>query len=174
MSVKIKIESLLFVSSKPLTVKRLAEVIGQKKEEVKIALDELMSDYDARKGGLMLLRNGQEVQMATVPDSSEMIKDFLKDEAFGELTRPSLEALTIVAYRGPITKAELEQIRGVNCSLILRNLMIRGLVDNQDEKYIITFDFLRHLGLRETTELPDFEKLNSDQNLQKILEAEDK
>ena len=52
--------------------------------------------------------------------------------------------------------------------------MIRGLVENQDEKYIITFDFLRHLGLKETTELPDYEKLNSDENLQKILDTEDK
>lgn len=173
MELKAKIESLLFVSTKPLTVKRLVDVTGKKKEDVSKALDALLEDYDGRKGGLVILRNGNEVQMATSPDHADMVKEFLKNEAFGELTRPSLEALTIVAYRGPITKAELEQIRGVNCSLILRNLMIRGLVEMKDEKYTITFDFLRYLGLKSVEELPDYEKLNSDENLQKLLEKQE-
>lgn len=170
---KAKIESLLFVSTKPLTVKRLADVTEAKKDEVKKALDELLADYDSREGGLVILRNGEEVQMATGPDHADMVKEFLKDETFGELTRPSLEALTIVAYRGPITKAELEQIRGVNCSLILRNLMIRGLVEMKDERYIVTFDFLRYLGLKSVSELPEYEKLNSDENPQKLLEKKE-
>lgn len=182
MSAKSEIESLLFVSSRPLSVKRLAEATGHGKDEVRKALEELVAEYDAREGGgLVVLRNGDEVQLATSPDHAEMVKEFLKDETFGELTRPALETLTIVAYRGPLTKAELEQIRGVNCSLILRNLMIRGLVEILEAKdahpgapaqYRITFDFLRYLGLRQTSELPDFEALRSDENLQKLIDAQ--
>ncbi|TFG35175.1 MAG: hypothetical protein E4H47_02040, partial [Parcubacteria group bacterium] len=79
------------------------------------------------------------------------------------------------AYRGPITKADLDAIRGVNCSLILRNLMIKGLVEQREDKekmaifYHVTFDFLKYLGITETKELPDFEKLNKDENIEKIL-----
>lgn len=173
MSLKHAIESLLFVSSKPLTSKRLADVLEKKKDEVEKALKELVADYDARDGGLVVLRNEGAYQIATDPNHGELVKAFLKDEAFGELTRPSLETLTIVGYRGPLTKPELEQIRGVNCSLILRNLMIRGLVAQNGETYAVTMDFLRHLGLKSVEELPDYEKLNSDENLQKLLEDQE-
>lgn len=179
MSVKSEIESLLFVSSRPLSLKRLAEVTGHPKDAVDQALETLAAELAARQdSGIILMRSGEEVQLATSPDNAEMIKTFLKDESFGELTRPALETLTIIGYRGPLTKAELEQIRGVNCSLILRNLMIRGLVETEGGKaddptapalYRATFDFLRYLGLRETSELPDYEHLHSDENLQKLL-----
>jgi segregation and condensation protein B len=172
MSVKSEIESLLFVSSRPLSLKRLVDVTGHAKDEVKTALDELVAEYKERAdAGFVILRNGDEVQLATAPDNAEMVKTFLKDETFGELTRPALETLTIVGYRGPLTKPELEQIRGVNCSLILRNLMIRGLVEQKDELYAVTFDFIRYLGLREVSELPDYENLRSEENLKKLLEA---
>jgi len=181
MSVKSEIESLLFVSSRPLSAKRLAEASGHSKDEVKTALDALAAEYDAREdSGVILLRNGDEIQLATAPDHAEMVKSYLKDESFGELTRPALETLTIVGYRGPLTKAELEQIRGVNCSLILRNLMIRGLVETEGGKtddpsapatYRVTFDFLRYLGIRQMSELPEYENLRSDENLQKLIEA---
>lgn len=175
------IESLLFVSSRPLTAKRLAEASGLSKEDVQAALEALIADYDARENsGTVLLRHGDEVQLATASANAEAVKAFLKDESFGELTRPALETLTIVGYRGPLTKAELEQIRGVNCSLILRNLMIRGLVETEGGRaddpaapatYRVTFDFLRYLGLRQISELPDYESLRSDENLQKLLDA---
>ncbi len=181
MSAKSEIESLLFVSSRPLSVKRLAEATGRDKKEIQEGLDALISEYEARKdAGVIVLQNGDEVQLATSPDQAEMVKNFLKDESFGELTRPALETLTIVGYRGPLTKAELEQIRGVNCSLILRNLLIRGLVETEGGKtddpsapatYRVTFDFLRYLGIRKTNELPDFDSLHSDENLQKLLDA---
>ena len=181
MSVKSEIESLLFVSSRPLSIKRLAEATNRDKKDVQQALDELLAEYDARpESGFTVLRNGDEVQLATSPEHAEMVKTFLKDETFGELTRPALETLTIVGYRGPLTKAELEQIRGVNCSLILRNLLIRGLVETEGGKtddpsapatYRVTFDFLRYLGIRQTNDLPDYAALSSDENLQKLLDA---
>jgi segregation and condensation protein B len=181
MSVKSEIESLLFVSSRPLSMKRLAEVTGHSRQEITTALEALTSELDARAdSGFIVMRNGEEIQLATNPDNAEMVKGYLKDESFGELTRPALETLTIIGYRGPLTKAELEQIRGVNCSLILRNLLIRGLVETEGGKaddpavpalYRPTFDFLRYLGIREASELPEYENLRSDENLQKLLEA---
>jgi segregation and condensation protein B len=93
------------------------------------------------------------------------------------LTKPGLETLTIVAYRGPITKPELELIRGVNCSLILRNLLMRGLVVQQpgtegDEvlaQYTASPEFLQYLGFTSVQQLPNFDELHSHQLLEELL-----
>jgi segregation and condensation protein B len=175
-NLKSQIESLLYISNKPLTAAKLAELAGAEKGAAEEALKALEEEYDKRENsGIRVLRQGDKVQMATSPDNAEIIQGFLKDEVAGELTRPSLETLTIVAYRGPISKAELEQIRGVNCSLILRNLMIKGLVESSEDKkmgvalYGVTFDFLRHLGISAVGELPDYEKLSQAETLDKLL-----
>lgn len=171
-----KIESLLFVAARPMNVKRLVEVCGAEKEEVNAALEAIAAKYNVEGSGIRLLHNGNEVQMSTSPDNSKLVQEFLKDETTGELTKPSLETLTIIAYRGPVTKAELEQIRGVNCSLILRNLLMRGLVEAQGEPYDpqttfrVTMDFIRFLGVAGVEELPDYDKLRSHENIVRVLE----
>ena len=128
-SIKSKIESILFISNRPLMIKKLVEMTKSESSKVKEAINELMSEYNQTDKGIQIAKIGQKIQMTTMADNSKMVKEFIKDETTGDLTKPQLEALTIIAYRGPITKAELEQIRGVNCSLILRNLMIRGLIE---------------------------------------------
>lgn len=171
-----QIESLLFVAARPLNVKRLCEATGATKDEVVAALDAIAAKHNAEGSGIRILRNGNDVQMSTAPDNSKSVQEFLKDETTGELTKPSLETLTIIAYRGPVTKAELEQIRGVNCSLILRNLLMRGLVEAQGEPYEpqttfrVTMDFLRFLGVSGVEELPDYDKLRSHENILRVLE----
>lgn len=171
-----KIESILFIAARPMNVKKLAEICGVSKEEVHQALEELIGFYNQSGRGVRIMHLGNDVQMTTAPDMSKMVQEFIKDETTGELTKPSLEALTIIAYRGPITKPELEQIRGVNCSLILRNLMMRGLVEMIGEPgepqttYRVTMDFLRFLGVSGVEELPDYDKLRSHENIVKILE----
>lgn len=176
MSLKSKIESILFISTRPLTIKKLVELLGSDEEKIKIAISELFSDYENRKdSGLQINRIGKQYQLSTVPDNQKIVKDFVREELTGELTRPQLETLTVIAYRGPISKEELEQIRGVNCSLILRNLMIRGLIESEDDKksmktyYFITFDFLRFLGLREISQLPEYDKLHSSEILEQLI-----
>jgi len=170
-----KIESLLFIAARPMNVKKLAEICEADREDVLKILDELAEFYNKGQRGIRLLRNGNDVQLTTAPDVSRLVQDFIKDETTGEMTKPSLEALTVIAYRGPITKAELEQIRGVNCSLILRNLMMRGLVEMNGEPgepqttYRVTMDFLRFLGVAGVEDLPDFEKLRSHENVTRIL-----
>lgn len=171
-----QIESLLFVASRPLTFKKLAEAIGCKEKEAEDALRTLKDKYNQKGSGLQLMTDGRAAQMITNPENRKLIKDYVKDEITGELTRPSLEALTIIAYRGPIAKPELEQIRGVNCSLILRNLLMRGLIEAEEDRvngrtmYRATFDFLRFLGIREPSELPDYEKLRNNDLLAKLQE----
>lgn len=174
---KNKIESLLFISHKPLAVSELSKLIGATKEEVESTVQELMVDYLEKGGGICINNIGDKYQMATSDQNAELIGKFLNTEMTGELSRPSLETLTIIAYRGPISKVELELIRGVNCSLILRNLLMRGLVEAKEDKergistYQITFDFLKYLGINATAELPDFDRLNRSNNLEKLLQG---
>lgn len=177
MELKYQIESLLFISHKPLSISELVKLLEAEKSAVETALAELTAEYHQKNGGVEILQLEDKYQMAVAGENSELVAKFLKTEVTGELTRPSLETLTIVAYRGPISKVELELIRGVNCSLILRNLMMRGLVEAKEDKdrgttvYQITFEFLKHLGFDNIAELPDFEKLNRNNNLEKLLQG---
>ncbi|PIS42829.1 MAG: SMC-Scp complex subunit ScpB [Candidatus Kerfeldbacteria bacterium CG08_land_8_20_14_0_20_40_16] len=179
MSLSSEIESILFIASRPLTLNKIAEIVNQDKKEVAEALKELTEWYDQRGKGIKLMRHGNKYELISSPQNAKVVRKFLKDELTGELTRPSLEALSIIAYRGPVTKGELETIRGVNCSLIIRNLLIRGLIELEENKqdsltyYRITFDFMRYLGINDVKELPDFEKLSKDHNLDELL-REDK
>jgi segregation and condensation protein B len=118
--------------------------------------------------------------MVTSPETSEFIKKYIKDETTGDLSRPSLETLTIIAYRGPISKTDLDRIRGVNCALILRNLLVRGLIESKDDKdseevfYNASLEFLKFLGVNRVDELPDYEKLHKDDCIDKIIERSEK
>lgn len=180
MSLSSEIESLLFIAGRSLSTKKIGELLEKDKKEITEALVQLIKKYEIEDNGIKLLHYGEKYELATSPANAKVVRNFLKDEFTGELTRPSLETLSIIAYRGPITKAELETIRGVNCSLILRNLMIRGLVETEENKqdsiayYQLTFDFLRYLGVSNIKELPDYEKLNSDKNLEELLQVEEK
>ena len=112
----------------------------------------------------------------TAPTTTAVAQEFVKEEMTGELTKPSLETLTVIAYRGPVSKPELELIRGVNCSLILRNLLIRGLIEEISDKqrgrrYQITMDFLKFLGVSSPSELPKYQELNAAEMLQQLLAA---
>lgn len=170
-----KIESILFVATKPLTAKRLAELTGGDVKAVEEALNEVESRHATAGGGILLQRHGATVQFVTSPVASRIVTEYLKEEQAGELTRPALETLTIIAYRGPISKIQLDTIRGVNCALILRNLMIKGLVEatpNKDKlqtSYEVTTDFLRFMGLTKISDLPDYDKLHNEETLNMLL-----
>lgn len=175
MSIKSQIESLLFISAKPISIKQLAELVGKSEEEIKTAGDELEEEYKSSQRGVQIIRNGSKYQMVSSPDNAKLVQEFIKDETTGELSRPSLETLTIIAYRGPISKTDLDHIRGVNCSLILRNLLIRGLIEAKSDKkgetyYNVTFDFIRFLGINDISELPDYIKLSHIETIDKMLD----
>ena len=148
---------------------------GEEKEKVNNAVSELIAEYSQADRGVVIQKIDDQIQLATSAENAKLVKDFIKAETTGELTRAALEALTIIAYRGPVSRADIEQIRGVNCAIILRNLLIRGLIASSQDKrkmqttYNITFDFLQFLGLKEQSELPDYQKLNSSESLEKII-----
>lgn len=173
-----QLESLLFVASKPLTVKKLAKLLGQAEWSVMSALQTLQSTYGA-DSGIRLISTGEEWQLTTHPDNQTLVENLVKAEVGGELTRPQLETLTVISYCGPITKPELEQIRGVNCSLIIRNLLIRGLVKEVDggvhlvPTYEVTMEYLRHMGIANLNELPDYATLHHHEYITKTTENQE-
>lgn len=173
------IESILFVASKPLSAKTIARALDVQEKDVVEAIEELKMRYNQETSGIYILEIGDEVQMGTNPDAVNIIDGFMKDEVAGELTKAQLETLTVIAYRGPVTRAELEQIRGVNCALILRNLLQRGLVEERagDESvfpsYTLSFEALRHLGVTSVTELPDYDTIHGHKNIEVALNQND-
>lgn len=177
-NLKAKLESLLLVTHKPLGFKKMSEILSCKPAEIKTCLEELSAEYQNASRGIRLLINNETAQLVSSPENAGLVKQYLKDDLTGELTEPSVETLTIIAYRQPVSKAELEQIRGINCSLILRNLLIRGLVEAEFSRerattlYSVTLDFLKYLGINSVAELPDYEKLNNDENLLKMVNSE--
>jgi len=178
MSLRSQIESLLFVSSQPISISQLKKLTDAKKADVASALRELQENYDSlTESGIQLVVSGDKYQLVSHFDNAKLVKSFLKSDITGELTDPALETLTIVAYRGPITKPELEQIRGVNCGLILRNLLIRGLIERTEEKkldvprYQVTHAFIKFLGVPSVEKLPDYEKLSKHETLDEVLKS---
>ena len=158
--IKALVESLLFVAEESVSVDRLAALLEVSPEEVETALQELGQEYAQR--GLRLQRKGQLVQMVTAPEAADHIRRFLGLEVTGKLSPASLEALAVVAYRQPVTRAEVEAIRGVNSDAVLRTLVNRGLIEEEGrlEKagrpivYGTTFEFLQQFGLTTLDQLP--------------------
>ena len=175
MSLSVNIEALLFVAGKPLTAKKIAELVEASEKDTQLALEELQAAYASRESGVRIFSTGRQWQMGTAGTSAAVVEKFVREEFSGELTRPQLETLTVIAYRGPISKTELEIIRGVSCGLILRNLLIRGLIDEEHDsvlkqsKYRVSIDFLRHLGLQSVETLPEYASLHSHEVLQTML-----
>lgn len=180
MSIQSQLESILFVASKPLSVKKMAKVLNSSEDEVISNLQTLFEKYSPAAGGIVLLNNNDEWQLVSNPENREVSENFIKAEISGELTKPQLETLTVVSYCGPITKPELDQIRGVNCALILRNLLMRGLVKETDDssdlipKYEVTMDFVRAVGLQTVQELPEYNELHAHEFITKVLEMSEK
>lgn len=172
-----KIEALLFVESKPFSFKKIAKLTGESEDAIAEAAKALQVEYDTHKAGVRLVVEGTNVQLMTAPEQAEFIAEYLNAEQTGELTRPSMETLTIIAYRGPVSKAEIELIRGINCSVILRNLLMRGLAEDVGETetgspvYRVTLEFLRFLGVNKVEDLPNYEELNENVHLQELLEG---
>lgn len=170
-----QLEACLFVAAKPVAIKDLARTLDLDLDHLQRAIDDLMRLRNVADSGVHVLLLDATVQLVTNPGCADVVAKMAKDEAAPELTRPSLEALTIIAYRGPVTKPEIEAIRGVNCSLILRNLLMRGLVEERDDAqrlqpvYTLSTDALRYLGLHSKEELPDYATLHANAHIDKLL-----
>lgn len=166
MNLKSAIESILFLQGEPVEILRLVKITRASKREVESALRELAGDYQER--GIVLIENGDRWQFATQPENKAVVEAFLKADVGSELSRAGLEILAIIAYKGPTSRAKIEYIRGINSSFTLRNLLIRGLVERDENPkdkrsylYRVSVDFLKHLGLQRLNDLPRYEEFRS-------------
>lgn len=173
-------EAILFMYGAEITFVKMAEILSVEESEAKEIVEVLQKVYDAREdAGMRIAIMGQKAQMVTHPDVAQTIEQITKKELEGPLTPVAMEVLAIIAYRGPISKIDIEAIRGVNCSFTLRNLVRRGLIARVsiDESkrlqfYQTTIDLLRVLGIASVKELPEFVELSTDKRIDAILYSE--
>lgn len=172
-----KIEALLFVATKPMSTKQLVKILGVAIEDIDASIAQLVTVRNTDTSGIHVIVGDEGVQLVSNPLFADVVSALAKEDVDSELTRPSLETLTIVAYRGPMTKPEIEAIRGVNCTLILRNLLVRGLITEEGDSiklqavYTLSNDALRFLGLHDVKELADYEALHGNNQIDKLLQT---
>jgi segregation and condensation protein B len=179
MSMPGMLESLLFVADAPVEATQLARVLNAPVEVVESHLRRLAEEYHAQGRGLRVAERNGRFQMVTAPAAATLIEAFLNLDMTTKLSAPALETLAVVAYRQPVTRAQVEAVRGVDCSGILRSLLQRGLVEEVDRldapgrpvRYGVTDLFMQHFGLTGLHELPPLESVEAEQ-LDGALERE--
>lgn len=167
LSLQSQLESLLFWKGEPVTLAELAKLTGASPEACVAALTELSTALTDR--GIVLVAAGDTYELATAPEMSAKITEITREELTKDLSKAALETLSIVLYRGPIRRSEIDYIRGVNSQFILRMLAIRGLIvrtsDPHDERaftYGPSIELLKLLGVESPASLPDFAQVNAD------------
>lgn len=158
-----QIESVLFFKGEPISKKKLAELLEKSSDEIAEALSILRQNLENR--GVILIEEGDSVALGTSALASEIIEKVTKEELMRDLGKAGLETLSIILYRKEISKREVDYIRGVNSSFIIRNLLIRGLVERVEKdgmrgfSYKPTVDLLAHLGISRIEDLPEYTKV---------------
>lgn len=165
------VEAVLYFKGEPVLKKELCKILETSDEALKEALKSLSEKMNER--GVIVLETEFEVSLGTSPSVAPLIEKIKKEYLEKNLGKAGLETLTIVAYKGPISRNSIDNIRGVNSSFILRNLLVRGLVervpDEKDQRaflYRPTIDLLRYLGITKVDELPEYGSIV--QSLEKI------
>jgi segregation and condensation protein B len=164
------LESLLFVAAEPVDPRQLAQTLDQPLEVIEMGLAELADYYQRTLRGLRLQRFNNKVQLVTTPAAAPFIEIFLNLDSSTRLSSPALETLAVIAYRQPVTRAQIEAVRGVDCAGVLRSLVQRGLVVEVGRMesmgrpilYGVTEQFMHHFGLVELGELPPLEESEAD------------
>lgn len=169
-SLKGRIEAILFVAGEAVGIRDLAKALRIEEKELKEALKAIGSEYDYEQRGFMLKRFGDKVQLATRPLYSEDVLRLLQPVQQQSLSQAAMETLAVVAYKQPVTRAEVEQIRGVKCDYSLQSLMIKGLIQEAGRKdtigrpilYATTDMFLSHFGIQGLEDLPPLPETESE------------
>ena len=160
------IEAILFYKGEPVSILDLSKIVEKSEDEIRIALTELEIDLTDR--GVRLVMSGVEVSLGTNPELSSLIEKIeTKNREYEEPSKAALETLSVILYRGPLAKAEIDYLRGVNCYFTLRHLLSRGLVSKIPDQnssggylYQSTPELLSHLGVGKDKELPNYSILN--------------
>ncbi len=165
-----QLEAILFWKGEPVTRKRLAEILKVDTSALNAAVTELEKNLAVGAGvaarGLVLVQKDDELMLGTSPEAAGLIEQLTKEELTRDLGKAGLETLSIVLYKGPISRREIDNIRGVNSTFILRNLLIRGLVEKvnspEDQRsflYKPTMQLITFMGLTKPEELPEYEAM---------------
>jgi segregation and condensation protein B len=167
------IEAILFYRGEPVTIADLAHTAHTTPEKVEEVLVSLAERLEA--GGTRLVREGKHAALATAPEAAEIIAKLRKEELEGPLGKAGLETLSIVIYQGPVSRADIEYVRGVNCTSILRSLTMRGLVerienpDGRGYAYQATVDLPAALGITSLKNMPAYDEMK--QEIQAVVDS---
>ncbi len=168
---KSAIEAILFACGTPAEITKIAQALEIKDEKAEELLKSLMEDYSSRKSGIKIVRLGKSYQMCTEKEYAEVIRTVLDLRRNSPLSQAALEVLAIIAYNQPVTKAFVEQIRGVDCSGVVSSLVARELIEEKGRLelpgrpliYGTTENFLRCFNVSNVSELPPLPEKNTDE-----------
>ena len=168
------LEAILFAAGEPVQRERLAEIFEITPTEISLVADKLEARLDSTHSGFQLVRTENSIQLCTRIEHAPFVTMYLEIKRNAPISRPALEALSVVAYRQPVTKGYVEQVRGVDCSGIINSLVEKGLIEEKGRLdapgrpilYGTTLNFLKCFGLNSLSELPDI-----DEDQQRIEEA---
>jgi len=162
MNLKSVIETILFIHGEPITADKLVKVLKRDKNDILNALQELERE---KEKGMVILKKDGAYQLGSNPQNTSYIEELIKSEFSEELSKSALETIAIIAYKGPLSRSQIEYVRGINSAFTLRNLLMRGLVerienpkDARSYLYRISFDFLKHLGVTKVEDLPAYQE----------------
>ena len=163
------IEAVLFVAGEPVALEELAKALEVSQLELTSALDALASEYDYHRRGIRLNRFGQHVQLATRADYAPYVEKLLQPVQKQSLSQKTMETLAVVAYRQPVTKGEVEAVRGMKCDYSIQSLVNKGLIEEVGRKealgrpilYGTTDKFLDHFGISSLAELPQLPEMEA-------------
>ena len=164
-TVKAIIESLLFINEKPIEMTELTQVLEVGKKDIETSVEELAQEYSQRQSGICIVKVAGGYQMCSSPDSEPWVKRMYQERGKQKLSTASLETLAIIAYKQPVTRIEIEAIRGVNVDGVVRKLSDLGLIKIGGRKdvvgkpflYITTRKFLEYFGINSLKDLPKLE-----------------
>lgn len=177
--IKAVIEGLLFISGEDgLTLDEITKIVELDKEEVIKVIKALYNDYENINRGMHIEYLGEHFKLTTKAKHKEYYKKLIAEEESSNLSQSSLETLAIIAYNGPITRTDIDELRGVNSSYVIRKLLLKGLIEEvgraesagKPRLYNITDKFLDYFGLGSVEELPEIKieennTLDDEQNL---------
>lgn len=170
-----EIEAILFYLAEPVYYKYLSEMLEVSDEQIEESIDELEQNLNDR--GICLIKHNDTISLTTSSDMSQIIDKIIREEREKDLGKASMETLAIIVYKGPVSRKEIEYIRGVNCQFALRTLLLRGLIEKNNKEgnersflYSITVDAMMHLGIKDISELPEYNNMRK--NIEVINEEQ--
>ncbi len=166
------IESILFVAEKPISLNELKSITKESTADLKTVLGEIQNEFQGH--GFNIVTKDNYYQLVSNPQNADIIAKFFNEELRRDLSQAALEILAIISYKQPITRVEIDKIRGVHSGESIRNLMIRGLIEEKGRKdspgrpilYGTSINFLKHLGLSSVEELPKVEELENSEGIE--------